>query len=169
MGSGLGLGLLVALAVYLHGARPAAPSMPAPAPAAPETAPPADPAPGAPAQAVPAARFDFYEVLPQFEVVVPEGGSAPRAPRAVRSVRAVEEPGRYVVQAGSFKALGDADRRQAQLALLGIESRIESVTLGDGTYHRVRIGPIDDVAELNRIRGRLHTARVESLLLQAPE
>jgi cell division protein FtsN len=99
-------------------------------------------------------------------VVIPEVDTAPRADAPVR---AVEEPGRYVLQVGSFTALGDADRMQANLALIGIESRIQRVTIDDDVYHRVRIGPIRDLEELNQTRRRLRDARIEWLLMRVSD
>jgi cell division protein FtsN len=110
-------------------------------------------------------QFDFYEILPQYEVVVPEVETA-SSPGA-RS-KPVEEPGSYVLQAGSFSALDDADRLKANLALLGIESRIQRVTIDDDTFHRVRIGPISDLDRLNRIRRQLRDAGVETMLMKVP-
>jgi cell division protein FtsN len=161
---GLVLGLLVALVVYLRADRAAeppasAPPQPARASAAPRAA--ADePAPARDD------RFDFYDVLPQLEVVIPEVDSLPRADTPVR---AVEEPGRYVLQVGSFTTLGDADRMKANLALLGIESRIQRVTIDDDVYHRVRIGPIADLEELNQTRRRLRDARIEWMLMKVSD
>jgi cell division septation protein DedD len=153
---------------------PPAPSASADAPAAASDSPGEPAAPGPPAAAArePASaeadesRFSFYEMLPQFEVVIPEVEA--EAGRGVRS-RPVEEPGRYVLQAGSFRALADADRRQANIALLGIESRIQRVTIDDDVFHRVRIGPITDLDELNRTRRRLRDAGVETMLMKVPD
>ena len=163
---GLALGLGVALGVYFVGPR-------APTPGA-ATAEPANDAraepPAAAAEAAtqsPESRFDFYEILPEFEVVIPEGQRAPV--RGAAAPRALETPGRYVLQAGSFNSLNDADRLQANLALLGIESRIQRVTIDDDVYHRVRIGPIGDLNELNRVRRQLAEADIEPLLMKAPE
>ena len=111
-------------------------------------------------------QFDFYEILPQFEVVIPENETP--ATRTKRPPRVVEEPGSYALQAGSFSAVGDADRLKARIALLGIESRIERVTIPGGTFHRVRIGPISDLERLNRIRQQLRDAQVETMLMKAP-
>lgn len=185
---GLGLGLVIALGIYLlaPGSQPAPPRQaaapPEPAPAAtpqPTEAAPPQPAPSEPAERAgtaeartPGSRFDFYDMLPQFEVVIPEaepGGRGGAATAASEAPRPVEEPGSYVLQVGSFSQLADADRRKASLALLGIESRIQRVAINGGTFHRVRIGPIDDLAEVNGIRRRLREARVESLLLRAPQ
>jgi len=43
------------------------------------------------------------------------------------------------------------------------------VNIGRDVFHRVRVGPIDDLDELNRIRGRLRDARIESLLMKATD
>jgi cell division protein FtsN len=110
-------------------------------------------------------RFDFYDILPQYEVVLPEVESA-TGPSA-RS-KPVEEPGSYVLQAGSFSAASDADKLQANLALLGIESRVQRVTVDDDVYHRVRIGPITDLEKLNRIRRQLRDAHVNAMLMKVP-
>ena len=110
-------------------------------------------------------HFDFYDILPQYEVVLPEVETA-----AGPSARAkpVDEPGSYVLQAGSFNAASDADKLQASLALLGIESRVQRVTIDDDVYHRVRIGPITDLEKLNRIRRQLRDAHVNAMLMKVP-
>jgi cell division septation protein DedD len=162
---GLGLGLVVALGVYLRGAQRSEPSRFESA-AVEHAVPPQPARAGGEADDAAETRFDFYEILPQFEVVVPEvetpaGRDAP--------ARAVEEPGSYILQAGSFTSLSDADRLQANLALLGIESRIQRVTIDDDVFHRVRVGPISDLTELNRVRARLRQARIEHLLVKVPD
>jgi cell division protein FtsN len=108
-------------------------------------------------------RFTFYDMLPKFEVIIPE--QEPDVSRD-QSVKVVEEPGLYVLQAGSFSLLTDADRRRAQLALLGIESVIQRVAIDDKTYHRVRIGPIDDLGRLNLIRNQLRQAQIDVLRIR---
>ena len=164
--SGLSIGLIVALLVYMRGGGVPALPRPETEPAAavsPEPAPPAEVL--EPAEP-PESRFDFYEELPRFEVVIPEVESQAQADN---SPSAVEAPGAYVLQAGSFRQIADADRRQASLALLGIESRVQRVTIDDDVYHRVRVGPINDLEELNRARSRLRDARIETLLIRLPQ
>lgn len=181
---GLSLGLAVAFGVYLYGRNPP-PAEPAAARAAPPVAEPSAAAAAATPASRPsaaatraqtareaeAARFDFYEILPQFEVVVPEvetpqrRSSAPQSQAQAAPAR-VAEPGSYILQAGSFTSVADADRMQANLALLGIEARIQRVTIDDAVFHRVRVGPISDLQELERIRGRLRDARVDTLLMR---
>ena len=108
-------------------------------------------------------RFDFYDMLPNFEVIIPE-----QEPDVAADVRpdAVVQPGLYVLQAGSFTEYADADRRRAQLALQGIESQIQRVTIDDKTYHRVRVGPINDLDELNILRSRLRAAQIDVLRIR---
>ena len=188
---GLALGLAVAAGVYFSDLRSGAgvptPQRSAPRPeraAAPtetsastagrrtEPASRGDGGGGAPAASVTgrstAPSYEFYDVLPRYEVVVPESRSGERAARRGSAEPVpVVEPGRYVLQAGSFRSHADADRMQASLALLGVESQIHKVAIGNEEYHRVRIGPISDLGELNRIRSLLGQAGIESLMMKA--
>ena len=108
-------------------------------------------------------RFTFYNMLPNFEVIIPE--QEPDVEVDARP-QAVIEPGLYVLQAGSFSSFADADRRRAELALHGIESSIQRVTIDNKAYHRVRIGPTDDLDELNILRSRLRAARIDVLRIR---
>ena len=163
---GLAIGLSVAFAVYVKD-RGASESASAPRAAAVPSAvdrngestvpPPATPEPAA------EKRFTFYDVLPNFEMVIP--GVEP-VTEADRQPKAVVEPGVYVLQAGSFSTHEDADRRRAELALQGIESHIQRVKVNDKNYHRVYIGPTDDLDELNMLRSRLRAARIDVLRIR---
>ncbi len=172
---GLAIGLVVAAGVYFRRtpspadhAAPTERSEPASAERTPAKR-------GAPARGTPAGsgeaaktndqRFDFYDILPQYEVVVPEVEST-AGPSA--KAKPVDEPGSYVLQAGSFGAAADAEKLKANLALLGIESRVQKVAIDDEVYHRVRIGPITDLDKLNRIRRQLHDAHVNAMLMKVP-
>ncbi len=113
----------------------------------------------------PAERFDFYEILPKFEVVLPAVESRANPDREAVSVG---EPGRYVLQAGSFTEGADAERMRATLAVLGMASRLQRVSIDDDAYHRVRIGPTSDLNELNRYRRQLWDAEIEVMLIKVP-
>ncbi len=109
-------------------------------------------------------RFDFYRMLPNYEVVIPEEDIAVTPPQ---ETAAVSQTGTYVLQAGSFRNAADADRLRAQLALLGVESRIQTVTIDDAdTWHRVRIGPLQDLGDLNNVRRRLAANSIEALVIR---
>ena len=159
--AGLAMGLSVAAGVYIVDRQPeaASPSV-RPEPRSQRDEPPPE------AEATDDRfEFDFYEMLPKFEVVIPESESDARPDT---NPSAVEDPGSYVLQAGSFSGFADADRMKANLALLGIESRIQKVTIDTSTYHRVRIGPINDLDELNRVRRQLRDARIEVMVIRMP-
>jgi cell division protein FtsN len=108
-------------------------------------------------------RFTFYDILPNFEMVTPD--EEPRA-SVDSALQAVVEPGVYVLQAGSFSTHEDADRRRAELALHGIESHIQRVKVNDRNYHRVYIGPTEDLDELNLLRSRLRVAQIDVLRIR---
>lgn len=110
----------------------------------------------------PADQYDYYNMLPKAEVVVPEReavvGRRPAGP--------VEKAGSYALQVGSYRDFNEADRVRAQLALQGIESKVQRVSVDNDTWHRVRVGPISDLAELNRIRDRLREADMDYLVIR---
>lgn len=158
--AGLAVGLGIAAAIYIYDRRPTAPPVAKP-----------DATTRAPSAEEDAAedggrQFDFYEMLPKFEVVVPE---REKVEDAGSRVAPIEKPGAYMLQAGSYRNFADADRVRAQLALQGIESKIQRVSVDNDTWHRVRIGPISDLAELNRTRARLRQADIEALVIKVGE
>jgi cell division protein FtsN len=162
--AGLAFGLTVALGVYLYDRRPGGVAQQHPARPVPAQVRETPDEPAAPERA--RSRFDFYEELPKFEVVIPERERdvRPGAPEAP-----VSEPGTYVLQAGSFRNVGDADRVQATLAMQGIESRIQQVTIDEDTWHRVRIGPYDDLDQLEQMRAKLREKNIEVLMIRVVE
>jgi len=158
--AGLAIGLSIALFTSLNnrGKHPAAP-VTAQSPAASKQS---HPQAGAKADDKKSKqRFDFYTILPEMEVVVPDerdkaGRTAP-----------VDKPGTYFLQAGSFRSFAEADNLKAQLALLGVESKVDTVTVNNtDTWHRVRVGPYQDLRELNKIRTRLLNNNINAILLK---
>jgi cell division protein FtsN len=149
--TGLCIGLTVALIVHLQHTREPGSAQPV----ATRNMPPASQQAEENAEPEPAhSGFDFYTMLPGIEVVVPEeevrarrDGQAGAAPQLA--------PGRYWIQAGSFRRYQDADRRKAELALLGLSSGIQEVNIDGQTWHRVRIGPLPDAAQAENTRRRL--------------
>jgi cell division protein FtsN len=169
---GLALGLVVAVGVYLFDRRPAArlaqegPPMTrdeAPAPTG-------KPAPASASQDA-ETQFEFYEMLPKFEVVIPEeqeGAAAPAA-GAGAVTGPVDKPGAYILQAGSFRNHADADRVRALIAMQGVESKIQKVTIDRDTWHRVRVGPITNLKQLEETRSKLRNARIDALVIKVGE
>lgn len=98
--------------------------------------------------------FDFYTVLPQrgVDIPEPEGESVPNK-RAADTANASQE--RYLLQAGSFREAVDAERRKAELALLGLESSVRTASVSGKIYHRVELGPFVDDGFFSRVKSRL--------------
>ena len=167
---GLGLGLIVAIGAYLRApvdSRASPSSVATVQPATARVAPKASVrTEQARAERAPAAenRFEFYEILPQFEVVIPND-DVPAATAPARR-RPAAAPGSFLLQAGSFSAAADADRLQASLALLGFESHVQRVTIEDDVFNRVRIGPIGDLDAAQRTQRRIRDAGIDTLLMK---
>ncbi|MBV1875715.1 MAG: SPOR domain-containing protein, partial [Cycloclasticus sp.] len=83
-------------------------------------------------------RFDFYQILPDMEIVIPE--------HEIEERRRLEgtgksKPGTFIVQIGSFRRAQQADTLRGRLALLGIESTVQKVNQSGSIWHRVKSGP----------------------------
>ena len=111
----------------------------------------------------PKSRFDFYTMLPAFEMIITD--EEPDVDEDVEP-QAIDEPGVYLLQAGSFSTHNDADRRRAELALHGIESRVQRAKVNGRDYYRVYVGPIDDLEELNVTRSRLRAAKIDVMRIR---
>lgn len=123
---------------------------------------PADPE--ATATATAGEKYDFYEMLPKFEVVVPEKDKEVKSdlPTAAK----VDRQGVYVLQAGSYRNEADADRVRQQLSMQGIDAKVQRVAVDADVWHRVRIGPITNLDQLNKLRKQLQAADVDALVIR---
>jgi cell division protein FtsN len=102
--------------------------------------------------------YTFYTVLPRSEVRVSEQDSKTAKPAANEV---------YVLQVGSFKQSADADRRRAELILMGQDAYVETVTLSGGeVWNRVLVGPFSDTTKANAARTALSANKVDSMLLK---
>ena len=139
--------------------------------------------------------YEFYEILPEIEQIVPipdvlkdESKKPQEIISAQDSVETVEKKsnisnnnidvsnsleatkkasGRYLLQAGSFKKESDADRLRAELALSGLFSKIQKVSIeGRGNFYRVRLGPYQSIDELTPVNKQLEGMRIKPLMLK---
>ena len=127
-------------------------------------------------------RFDFYTILPEMEVVVPDPEpelkpqSQPVVQEAEEStLQSITQPvatasatpvDAYMLQMGSFRKYSDADRLKASLALVGIQAEIQKVTVNGGeVFHRVRSGPYSR-ERVNSLRGKLKDNNISSLVIK---
>ncbi len=114
--------------------------------------------------------FDFYNLLPKLEIKLPSAEQAKQHTQVYQQpTTPVMQPtpggAQFYLQAGSFKDQSTADRLRAALALLGIESRIEKVTLKDlGDWHRVKVGPFTSLSELEKVRSLMRANNIEPIL-----
>jgi cell division protein FtsN len=150
-GLGLGIGLAVALFVWLQAerAKPVAAVPEAKAVAA--EVPPAE-------ESEPTDHLEFYDMLPSFEVVIPE--QERRSSREDAPAVAITKPGAYFLQAGSFRNRADAERQRDRLVKQGINATLQHVTIDDNEWHRVIVGPSRDLAYVNSMREALRAAQV---------
>jgi cell division protein FtsN len=74
--------------------------------------------------------------------------------------------GVYVLQAGSYRNEADADRVRAQLSMQGIDAKVQRVAVDSDVWHRVRIGPITKLDDLNKLRKQLQAADVDALVIR---
>ena len=94
-------------------------------------------------------EFDFYEILPDIEQVMP--GDLPEA----TPTRPPENLS-YYLQAASFREHADAEKLRARLALKGYSSVTQARDVeGKGTYYRVRLGPYSDSRKAKTAKNKL--------------
>lgn len=108
-------------------------------------------------------QYDFYTVLPEMEVVVPEQEITRRS---TNNNATPARNGPYYLQVGSFRSASDADSQKAKLALLGLVANVQAVTVNGQTWHRVRLGPIDSARETDGMRRRLEDNGLEAIVLR---
>ena len=103
-------------------------------------------------------KFDFYTLLPELEVIVPDERPTKRKEPKI------EPKGldKYMLQAGTFKIEKHAESRKASMALLGVETNIQKVKLNDENWYRVQVGPYDDMEKVNEVRNLLNENNIKT-------
>jgi cell division protein FtsN len=95
-------------------------------------------------------KFDFYTILPETESTVTE--------QEIKDNTQTVKKDNYFLQVGAFTDEADADNMKAKLALQGFEAVVQTATIPDkGVWHRVRVGPLSDIEQINKIRDDLST------------
>lgn len=120
-----------------------------------------------------APTFEFYTLLPEMEVVVentnkrrPAIVTLPTKP-SIGSEQSIAKIN-YLLQVGSFRNATDADAYKAKLAFLGIESKVQKVTIDNkDTWHRVQIGPVIGRHKADSLQKKLKQNNIDSLLMRA--
>jgi len=172
IGVGLGLALSGIVLVKDWGPMLRKRDLPQPNPAA--TAPAAgEPAFADEAAAKPKKSFDFYQVLPEMEVVIPDAEltAKARAEQQARNAPAATTPPptagvRYVLQAGSYPDASSAEEAKAKLALLGFVATVQPVTINGRTWNRVRLGPYPSASDLETAKRTLADNGIKAIALK---
>ena len=108
--------------------------------------------------------FDFYEMLPSLDVEVYDEPAAPAQRQAAAQAQPpATTPGIYILQAGSFSKVEDANRRKAQMGLLGVRAEIKRGSANNRTVYRVYTQPLNNTADVNRVSQQLNEAGIEVL------
>lgn len=134
-------------------------------------------------------QFDFYTILPEKEVLVPEQDIMTRV-REEKNVQqqatiaktpvdstitdVTEEPqtspvkssASYMMQAGSYKNSVDAEKMRSNLEAMGIEARIEKAKVGETIYHRIKMGPYAQMSSVSNIRARLKQSGIDVIVTE---
>ena len=122
--------------------------------------------------------YDFFTVLPEIEVVVTEDDE-PEVSVPTQSDQSDDQSGEtdskadsvpksaYMLQAGSFNSEADAERQRANLALIGLSSTIQKITIqGRGDFYRVRLGPYVNHQKMVDADERLRQEGIKALRLK---
>ncbi len=123
--------------------------------APPEVVNPVTPPPAAPtdkppqAAATPEAVKEVASLPPAIDKAKPVPSTAPQV----------------TLQVGSFRRYEEADRRKAELALLGFAATVQAANVNGETWHRVKIGPMPD-AEARKLRDRLKAVGMNPMLVK---
>jgi cell division protein FtsN len=116
-------------------------------------------------------KFDFYTLLPEQQVrVEPRPATTQAKTSAARPASPLPpaDSALYLLQAGSFKKNADADRRRAELLLLGLDARVEEAKGDNGRWFRVYVGPFQDRSKLAQARSLTAQQGIDTLLLKRP-
>ena len=108
-------------------------------------------------------KFNFYTILPELEVLIPEEEIRPPQNKKMPSNDVSK---RYILQAGSFRSRQDAEKLKATVALLGLEASINQVSINKEKWHRVRIGPVNNRRELNHNLNLLHKNNINAMAME---
>jgi cell division protein FtsN len=162
--TGLALGLFVALLVYLQSHS----TLPNPMDQQTVEQAPVQGPDNNPSTPTAKPRFDFYTILPEMEVKVPEWKIDTEEPQKPQQETPATTSGdAYMLQVGSFQRLEEADRAKARLALIGVIAGIQKVTVsGQDVWYRVRVGPFKDLASLQATRNLLTENNISFVLMR---
>jgi len=114
-------------------------------------------------------EFSFYTILPELEVLISDSeikSEKKTVNAGGSSIKPETTKAKYILQAGSFRSYDDANTLKASLALLGVESSIQSVNIKNESWHRVRIGPFSQSKTLHEARNTLQKNNIKTMTME---
>jgi cell division protein FtsN len=134
-----------------------------------------------------APQFEFYTMLSEKEVLVPEYEIVNRTqqekvstpipvatspvidatPLETSNETSTKSNTTYMMQAGSFKNSVDAEKMRANLEAMGIEARVEKGKVGETIYHRIKLGPYAQMTSVSTIRSRLKQSGIDVIVTES--
>ncbi len=115
-------------------------------------------------------KFNFYTILPELEVLIPENETRPPERSAeTKSKTVTNKPGKnkqYALQVGSFQNLNDAEKLKANLAFLGFSANIQRVTINKQAWHRVKTGPYKNKQQLYKSQKMLKQNGIHAISME---
>jgi cell division protein FtsN len=112
-------------------------------------------------------KYDYDTLLKHNKVEIPEKPPAP--PLQDPKPAAESHPGTLMLQVASYRTAQDAEAQRARLAILGLEAKVQMVTVNEQTWYRVRLGPFKTTDEMNHARARLHASGLEGAPARATD
>ena len=139
-------------------------------------------------------KYDFYSVLSQKEVRIPDAEisakakaekqhprsesipaqTGPPPPEAISqniaaapaSSASVKTSNTYQLQVGAFPKAAEAEALKPRLALRGFMAHVQSIDLDGCTYYRVRLGPYHSAMTLEAEKQRLKASGFKAVALK---
>lgn len=120
-------------------------------------------------------KFEFYDVLRDKEVLIPDAELTAQAQAEAAAATAADaapsqdaaDGVRYLLQAGAFRSAADAEALKARIALTGEVARVESAEIEGGTIHRVRLGPYPNAGSLAAAKQALGSHGIQAMAIRA--
>ncbi|MCX7087183.1 MAG: SPOR domain-containing protein [Methylococcales bacterium] len=110
-------------------------------------------------------KFDYYTILPNAEIVVPDHEIKSRVrEELVGKVKLTQ----YTVQAGAFRDFKDADHLKTKLLDMGIASTIEKAKVGNVVWSRVKLGPYAQLNSVEQVKARLRKSGIDAMITEVP-
>jgi len=137
----------------------------------PEPEPVIEQAPPAPKKSTPAKAIVPKAIAPVSEqttpapVVKPVPAKPVEAPAAKPAPKNTPKFERWTIQAGSFTKKENAALQRDKLRKLGFPATLETLSTGQGTIYRLKIGPELDKQRALDIRNRLNQQNIKTIIL----